>query len=108
MGCLEKILGTLLGLFFAGSGVYFLVDGTSAYSIADCIFMIANGALWIVMNFGTNYEDFESDFWQIFQSPVTTLIGKWIILAIISTLVTYIGVGLIMGFDSFEFWAIAS
>ncbi len=110
MGCLEKVLGTLLGLLFIASGIYFIIhpeEGDFNFSRTDCIFIIANGGFWTLLNLVTSYESFESWFNQLFQSPITTMIGKWLILALFSWGITWVAVGLICGFDTYSFWTFA-
>lgn len=108
MGCFEKIFGTFLGLLIIALGVYFIINPEPQYSTADNWFFIVGGAIWIVMNLCTNYEDFESEFWQIFQSPVSIITGKWIILSIASSIVSYFLVGFFFGFDSYQLWSFSS
>lgn len=103
MGCLEKIFGTLLGLFSCFTGIYLLFfDTSSDFSTADCVLVIVSSLLWTIMNYCTDYEDYESEFNQLFQSPITTLIGKWIILMLIIGVISWVGVGLLMGFSNYS------
>lgn len=65
MGCLEKIVGSLLGLFFVVAGVWGLVEGS--YNGAQCCCFTISGGLFALLNWMTNYEDFES-LWESFFS----------------------------------------
>ncbi len=88
MGCFEKVLGSLLGLFLVVCGVYGMITG--AYVQAQGVFFIIIGGAFTLLNLITNAEDFQS-FWEsIFQSVFAAVIGKWAVLAGISVCLGYV------------------
>lgn len=98
MGCLEKIIGSLLGLFFVVAGVWGLVEGS--YNGAQCCCFTISGGLFALLNWMTNYEDFESLWESFFQSPITAILGKWAVLGIISFGIGFLISGVIFGWAS--------
>lgn len=98
MGCLEKVIGSLWGLFFVISGIWGLVVGS--YDGAQCCCFTISGGLFALLNLMTSYEDFESLWESIFQSPITSILGKWVVLGIISFGIGFLISGIIFGWDS--------
>ena len=98
MGCFEKCLGSLLGLFFVVVGIWGMAKG--AYETAQGVFFIISGGVFTLLNLFTSFEFFQS-FWEsIFQSAFMGVIGKWAVLAAISF---GIGFGLCAMFFGFDF-----
>jgi len=82
MGCFEKVLGSLLGLFFVVVGIYGKIHGE--YELSQCLCFVISGGVFTLLNLATGYESFQS-FWEsIFQSAFAAVIGKWAVLAAIS------------------------
>lgn len=78
---LEKIFGTLIG-------VAVLIFAISVKST----FMIWQASSFIVLNLLLGYEAFQS-FGDIFeQSDFAAVLNKWVILAIVSCIVAFVGV----------------
>lgn len=78
---LEKIFGTLIG-------VAVLIFAISVKST----FMIWQASSFIVLNLLLGYEVFQS-FGDIFeQSDFAAVLNKWVILAIVSCIVAFVGV----------------
>jgi len=95
MGCFEKVLGSLLGLFFVVCGVVGLIKGS--YETAQGVFFIISGGAFTLLNLMTSFENFQS-FWEsIFQSVFSAVIGKWAVLAAISFGIGYVVCLLIYG-----------
>jgi len=95
MGCFEKVLGSLLGLGVVVLGIV----GCCSHSKAQGWCLIISGIIFTLLNAISSYRDFQSFWDSIFQSAFSALLGKWIILGLISFGIAYVLCGLIFGFD---------
>ena len=98
MGCLDKVIGTILGLLAVAAGIYGMVTG--ACNTAILTFFIIGGGLFTLLNLFIGYEAFETFEDIMFGSPIGVILGKWFILALISGGIAYVAAGIIFGFDA--------
>lgn len=97
MGCLEKFLGSLLGLFFVVLGIIGMIHGE--YETSQGVFLIISGGSFTLLNLVTSYESFQSLWESIFQSVFGAVLGKWAVLAAISLGIGFGICALIYGAD---------
>lgn len=95
---MKKLLDFFWGYFLSSRVFGGLVEGS--YNGAQCCCFTISGGLFALLNWMTNYEDFESLWESFFQSPITSILGKWAVLGIISFGIGFLISGVIFGWDS--------
>ena len=100
MGCLEKVIGTILGLLCIAAGIWNLMNGGIGLNTAVSWLFIIAGVLFSFLNAITSYEMFQSVIESITDSAFGGLLSKWFMLALISFGIAYVACGLIFGFSA--------
>lgn len=100
MGCLEKVIGTILGLLCVAAGIWCLMNEGSGVNTAVSWWFIIAGALFSFLNAITSYEMFQSVIESITDSAFGGILSKWFMLALVSFGIAYVACGLIFGFSA--------